>query len=257
MRRGRGLSPGICINQGHEVKIAASGRAFPYLSQFFPDVEEIWGLSSRSSTARSTSGARSPRTCASGCHGVPEDWHRGVADREAVRARAGRHRLRGLRLPVRQAPSDPRDLGRQHPDGRPLLARRRRCCTGLRRDYLASRSFVAAKLPRAQPLPRHHLLLAADPQASHHAGAVAAARRGAGGDAGARRAPAGLRADQRDRRSAALQAERGAGAPVRRARRRDRRRARRATCSTGRSRTRRSSTTCAPAAAWSARPDTR
>ena len=32
------------IEQGHEVKIAASGRAFPYLSQFLPDVEEIWGL---------------------------------------------------------------------------------------------------------------------------------------------------------------------------------------------------------------------
>ncbi len=33
------------LSAGHEVKAAASGRAFPYLSQYLPDVEEIWGLS--------------------------------------------------------------------------------------------------------------------------------------------------------------------------------------------------------------------
>ena len=50
----------------------------------------------------------------------------------------------------------------------------------------------------------------------------------------------------------ALRRQRRDGAPVRRARRPDRRCSARATCCSGRSRTRRSSTTCAPAGAWSA-----
>ena len=33
------------IDRGHEVKVAASGRAYPYLQQHLPDVEQIWGLS--------------------------------------------------------------------------------------------------------------------------------------------------------------------------------------------------------------------
>ena len=35
------------LEQGHEVKMAASGRAYPYLQEHLPDVEEIWGTSLR------------------------------------------------------------------------------------------------------------------------------------------------------------------------------------------------------------------
>ena len=53
------------IDQGHEVKMVASGRAFPYLSDGLPDVEEIWGLLVRArATVRSTRGRRSSPTFA-------------------------------------------------------------------------------------------------------------------------------------------------------------------------------------------------
>ncbi|HXV33360.1 MAG TPA: glycosyltransferase family protein [Gaiellaceae bacterium] len=65
------------LEQGHRVKVAASGRAYSYLREHLPDVEEIWGTSFvlehgtvnawKTLTANVTGGAR----------GVPADWRHG------------------------------------------------------------------------------------------------------------------------------------------------------------------------------------
>ena len=60
------------------VKIAASGRAFPYLSQFFDDVEEIWGLEFALEHGEVDLWRTLTKNVHKGYHGVPEDWHRGV-----------------------------------------------------------------------------------------------------------------------------------------------------------------------------------
>ena len=46
------------IAQGHEVKMAASGRALPYLREHLPDVRGDLGPRSCSSTARWSRGRR-------------------------------------------------------------------------------------------------------------------------------------------------------------------------------------------------------
>ena len=136
------------INQGHTVKIAASGRAFPYLSQFFDDVEEIWGLEFALQHGEVDLWRTLTKNVHKGYHGVPEDWHRGVETAKRFRPElvvtdfegfaylfAKRHRLPVISVGNIQM------VDRCLHDTTVL--------TGLRRDYLASRSFVAAKLSRA------------------------------------------------------------------------------------------------------------
>ena len=136
------------MRQGHEVKAAASGRAFPYLSQFLPDVEEIWGLEFALKHGQ-VDAWRTLRTNArKGLRGVPSDWRRGVdlarrfgpelvvTDFEGFAYLfAKTHRLPVISIDNIQMV----DRCRHAPS---VLA-------GFRRDYLASRAFIGAKLPRA------------------------------------------------------------------------------------------------------------
>ena len=48
----------------HDVLVVASGRAYDYLGQHFPQVRESWGSRSPTRTTPSGAGRRSPRTCA-------------------------------------------------------------------------------------------------------------------------------------------------------------------------------------------------
>ena len=136
------------INQGHEVKIAASGRAFPYLSQFFDDVEEIWGLEFALEHGQVDVWRTLTKNVRKGYHGVPEDWRRGaetakrfgpemvVTDFEAFSyLYAKRHRIPVISVGNIQM------VDRCHHEPAVLA--------GLWREYLAARSFVAAKLSRA------------------------------------------------------------------------------------------------------------
>ena len=136
------------IEQGHEVKIAASGRAFPYLSQFLPDVEEIWGLEFALEHGQVDMWKTLTKNVRNGVRGVPSDWHRGV---EVARAfspdmvvtdfegfaylYAKSHRLPSISIGNIQMVD--------------RCAHDKTVLKGYRRDYLASRSFVAAKLPYA------------------------------------------------------------------------------------------------------------
>jgi uncharacterized protein (TIGR00661 family) len=66
------------LEQGHEVKMAASGRALPYLREQLPDVEEIWGLSFVLEHGTVNTWKTLTGNLRGGVHGLPEDWHRGA-----------------------------------------------------------------------------------------------------------------------------------------------------------------------------------
>lgn len=136
------------IDQGHEVKIAASGRAFPYLSQFFTDVEEIWGLEFALEHGQVDLWRTLTKNVRNSRRGVPDDWHRGVetakrfgADLVVTDFEAFAYLYaKTQRIPVISVGNIQMVDRCQHA---PSVLK------GLRRDYLASRTFVAAKLSRA------------------------------------------------------------------------------------------------------------
>jgi uncharacterized protein (TIGR00661 family) len=66
------------LEQGHDVKMAASGRALPYLREQLPDVEEIWGLSFVLEHGTVNTWKTLTGNLRGGVHGLPEDWHRGA-----------------------------------------------------------------------------------------------------------------------------------------------------------------------------------
>jgi len=133
---------------GHEVKAAASGRAFPYLSQFLPDVEEIWGLSFALEQGRVDTWKTLVKNVRGGARGLPGDWEHGariarefapdlvITDFEGFAYLFGRMH----RIPVVSV-GNIQMVDRCSHDAELLR--------GLRRDYLAARSFVRMKLPHA------------------------------------------------------------------------------------------------------------
>jgi uncharacterized protein (TIGR00661 family) len=66
------------IGRGHEVKMVASGRAFPYLSERLPDVEEIWGLSFALVDGQVDTWRSVWKNLRGGARGVPQDLAHGV-----------------------------------------------------------------------------------------------------------------------------------------------------------------------------------
>ena len=218
---GRGSSSGICSVPGHEVKAAASGRAFPYLSQYLPDVEEIWGLElrARAGPGRHLEDAHQERPRAART-GFPRT---GTTARRSAKGFAPDLVItdfEGFAYLFAQDAPHPRD--QSSATSRWSTAARTTPSAAARaaqRDYLAARSFVAAKLPHAtttwsrrssgRPLRKRRTtlvpsllrpeILAATPEHGDH-----------------------LLVYGRISQTSieALQAERRAGAPVRRARRR-------------------------------------
>jgi uncharacterized protein (TIGR00661 family) len=65
------------LDQGHEVKMAASGRAYPYLQEHLPDVEEIWGTSFVLEHGTVNTWKTLSANVRGGARGVPADWRRG------------------------------------------------------------------------------------------------------------------------------------------------------------------------------------
>ena len=136
------------IGQGHQVKAAASGRAFPYLSQFLPDVQEIWGLEFALRHGQVDAWRTLTTNARKGLRGVPSDWRRGVevarrfAPDLVVTDFEGFAYLfaKTARLPVISI-DNIQMVDRCRHD--------RTVLTGLRREYLATRAFVGSKLPRA------------------------------------------------------------------------------------------------------------
>ncbi|MGH3022436.1 MAG: glycosyltransferase family protein [Gaiellaceae bacterium] len=136
------------LGRGHRVKMAASGRALPYLREHLPDVEEIWGLAFALEHGRVEAWKTLSLNVRGGLRGVPEDWRRGaeiarafapelvVADFDGFSYLfAKAHRLPVLSIDNIQM------VDRCRHDAEILH--------GIHRDYLAARAFVGGKLPRA------------------------------------------------------------------------------------------------------------
>jgi uncharacterized protein (TIGR00661 family) len=141
------------IDRGHEVKVAASGRAFPYLQQHLPDVEQIWGLSFALEHGQVDVVKTVVKNVRGSMHGLPETWRRGqqiakrfdpefaVTDFEGFTYMFARqHHVPVISVGNIQMV----DRCRHKPE----------VLKGLRRDYLTARTFVRTKLPYA-----HHYLI--------------------------------------------------------------------------------------------------
>jgi uncharacterized protein (TIGR00661 family) len=134
--------------QGHSVKMAASGRALPYLRQHVTDVEQIWGLEFVLDEGQ----VRTLRTVRAnvkgGMRGVPGDVRIGfqiarsygpdlvITDFDAFAYTFAKMQ----RLPVISA-DNIQMVDRCRHD--------REILHGIRTDYTAARAFVGSKLPRA------------------------------------------------------------------------------------------------------------
>jgi uncharacterized protein (TIGR00661 family) len=136
------------ITQGHQVKMVASGRAYPYLAERLPDVEEIWGFSFALEDGQVDTWRTVLQNVRGAKGGVPENWRRGAAIAEAFDPELVITDFDGFAYLVARIRRIPViSLGNIQ-----MVAR----CThdaeilaGVRRSYLAARSFVGSKLPRA------------------------------------------------------------------------------------------------------------
>jgi uncharacterized protein (TIGR00661 family) len=136
------------LARGHRVKMAASGRALPYLREHLPDVEEIWGLAFALEHGRVEAWKTLSLNVRGGMRGVPEDWRRGA---EVARAYAPELVITDFdafaylfaklqRLPVISI-DNIQMVDRCRHDAEILR--------GVHRDYIGARAFVGQKLPRA------------------------------------------------------------------------------------------------------------
>jgi uncharacterized protein (TIGR00661 family) len=136
------------LSEGHDVKMAASGQALPYLREHLPDVEEIWGLGFALEHGQVEAWETLSMNVRGAVHGVPEDWHRGEALARAFAPELVITDFEGFtylfaktyRVPVISI------------DNIQMVDRCRHSADilrGVHRDYLAARAFVGAKLPRA------------------------------------------------------------------------------------------------------------
>jgi uncharacterized protein (TIGR00661 family) len=136
------------LGQGHEVKMAASGRALPYLRERLPDVEEIWGLSFALEHGQVEAWKTLAVNVRGGLRGVPEDWRLGhelaraygpdlvIADFDGFAYLfAKTHRLPVISIDNIQM------VDRCHHEAAILK--------GVHRDYYEARAFVRCKIPRA------------------------------------------------------------------------------------------------------------
>lgn len=136
------------LEQGYEVKMAASGRALPYLREHLPDVEEIWGTSFVLEQGTVNAWKTLSANIRGGLHGVPEDWHRGSAIARSFGPDVVITDFDGFAYLFAKSHRKPvlsvdniQMVDRCHHDAE--------IRQGVERDYLAARSFVGAKIPRA------------------------------------------------------------------------------------------------------------
>ena len=136
------------LERGHHVKMVASGRAFPYLAEHLPDVEEIWGTSFVLEQGEVKKWRTVSANVRGAMRGVPADWHHASALADAYAPDLVLSDFDGFAYLY----------ARSH--RRPVISIGNiemvdRCVhddeilRGIRRDYLAARAFVHAKLSRA------------------------------------------------------------------------------------------------------------
>jgi uncharacterized protein (TIGR00661 family) len=136
------------LEQGHDVKMVASGRALPYLKEHLPDVEEIWGTSFVLEQGTVNAWKTLTANVRGGARGVPADFKRGS---EIARSF-------GPELVLTDFDGFAYLFGKSH--RKPVLSVDNiqmvdRCkhdaeiLKGIHRDYRTARAFIHAKLGRA------------------------------------------------------------------------------------------------------------
>ena len=136
------------IAQGHEVKMVASGRAFPYLAQHLPDVEEIWGTSFTLEQGQVKKWKTFSSNVRGGARGVPVDWRKGADLARAYAPDCVVSDFDGFAYLFARASRKPViSVGNIQMVDR--CVHDADILRGIRRDYLTARSFVHAKLHRA------------------------------------------------------------------------------------------------------------
>jgi uncharacterized protein (TIGR00661 family) len=141
------------IGQGHQVKMAASGRALPYLRDHLSDVEEIWGLTFAVEEAGIDAWKTLSANVRGAGRGVPLDWRLGVELARSYAADLVITDFDGFsylfakkqRIPVISL-DNIQMVDRCRHDAEIIRA--------VRNDYLTARAFVGSKLPRAD----HYLI---------------------------------------------------------------------------------------------------
>ncbi len=136
------------LDRGHEVKMVASGRAFPYLQQHLPDVEQIWGTSFVLEQGTVNAWKTLTANVRGGARGAPADWKHGSQIARAF----------GPELVITDFDGFAYLYAKSH--RKPVLSVDNiqmvdRCkhdaeiLDGIRRDYELARTFVNTKIPRA------------------------------------------------------------------------------------------------------------
>jgi uncharacterized protein (TIGR00661 family) len=136
------------LEQGHDVKMVASGRAFPYLDQHLPDVEEIWGTSFTLEQGQVKKWKTFSTNVRGGARGVPADWRKGAQLAGAYAPDFVISDFDGFAYLFARASRKPViSIGNIQMVDR--CVHDADILRGIRRDYLTARSFVHAKLHRA------------------------------------------------------------------------------------------------------------
>jgi uncharacterized protein (TIGR00661 family) len=136
------------VSEGHEVKMAASGRALPYLRERLADVEEIWGMSFVLEEGQVDTWRTVRANVRGGLHGIPVD----------ARLALQLGRSYGPDLVITDFDGFAYTVAKLHRvpvlsiDNIQMVDRCRHdaeLLQGIHRDYMAARAFVGSKLPRA------------------------------------------------------------------------------------------------------------
>jgi uncharacterized protein (TIGR00661 family) len=136
------------LEQGHEVKVVTSGAALPYLKDYLPDVEEIWGLSFVLEQGSVNNWKTFKANVRGSGRGVPADWRHGSKLARAFKPKLVFSDFDGFAYLFARAHRKPvisigniQMVDRCQHDAEILK--------GLRRDYLEVRALVHAKFSRA------------------------------------------------------------------------------------------------------------
>jgi uncharacterized protein (TIGR00661 family) len=136
------------IAQGHQVKMVASGRAFPYLAERLPDVEEIWGFSFALQDGQVDTWQTILKNVRGAKGGLPENWKQGDAISKTFAPELAITDFDGFAYAVARRRRIPVvSLGNIQ-----MVARcehEAAIVEGVRAPYVQARAFVASKLPRA------------------------------------------------------------------------------------------------------------
>jgi uncharacterized protein (TIGR00661 family) len=136
------------LQRGDEVKMVASGQALPYLRQYIPDVEEIWGTSFVLEQGEVKRWKTFSSNVRGGAKRVPKSWSTGVA---IARAYAPDVMLTDFDafsyLYAKTVLKPVISIGNM--DMVTRCAHSAEILRGVRPDYITARTYIRAKIPRA------------------------------------------------------------------------------------------------------------